>query len=367
VIAPIQKGADATWQQFAATPLGHFTLEVSGATSRVASAITADGTPVGNTLAFLNHNIVRNEALWNAAGKVGAAALTAAQAGFASTMAAIFAAHQSGTLRMEQFVIDGRPLTPEQSEVQRAINVPRGTHVTYFITRGEQPVNVEGKTFKVPTRAFVAIAGGQNVVLLPATGLGKPGAQPWIGYDTGSKRLTMASSSVAAGGWGLVGFSGGTTNFNTSGRADLQALRGLFNIAAFTSGPDSPHKPSGPTTNRLWSIFIADPLSTFFTATTNIGPIAIVGERYRNPQSERVTLGWGGDMKKGIDLTTDPHSSRVVPAFPLVGAGTFTPGADDWKLIQALSDKGLRDVRSVFGQGGSAPPANTEPPAVPAR
>ena len=365
VISPAQAVADTTWKRFEATPLGRLTLDVSGATAKSFSAITADGTPVGNTLAFLDQNLVRNEPLWQAVGQVGAAARMTAQAGFASTMAAVMAAHQSGLLRMESFVTDGRPLTPEQSEVQRAINIPRGEHVTYFITRGEKPVTVDGKVYKVPTRAFVAIAGGQNVVLLPATGLGKPGAQPWIGYDTGSKRLTMASSSVAAGAWALAGFSSGTTNFNTSGRADLQALRGLFNIAAFTSGPDSPTRPGGPTTNRLWSIFIADPLSTFFTTTVNIGPLAIVGERYRNPQTEHVILGLGGpEGSKGLKLATSQHDSRVVPAFPLVGAGTFTPEAGDWQLMEALTKKGLGDVRSVFERGVSAPAAPRQPAAL---
>jgi hypothetical protein len=122
-------------------------------------------------------------------------------------------------------------------------------------------------------------------------------------------------------------------------------------------------RPEGKTTNRLWSIGILDPLSTFVTATTNIGPIAVVPVRIRDPQTEVVTMGWGGSMRKGVNLTTDPHRSQVEPAFPLVGSATFDPKADDWKLMQALSDKGLKEVRDVFGHlvGAPAESAPREP------
>lgn len=339
LVAPTQALLVRGWEKFSSTPAGQLVSAVSGAASSRIAHVTADGTPVGNTLAFLDRHLVRNEPLWNAVGKVGDAGRRLTQIGFAGLMASLATAHANGTLKVASFVTDGRRLTPEQAEIVRAINVPRNMHVTYFLARSETPVTIDGKTYRVPARSFAAVAGGRNVVLLPATGLGKPGAQPWIGYDTNSRRLTIASSSVASAGWALVGFSSGSTNFNTSGRIDLQALRGLWNAVAFTTGPDRPDALSGPSTSKLKTILIADPLSTFFTTTVNAGPLAFVVERYRHPQSERVTI------PDGVALTTDPHSSRVVPAFPLVGAATFDPAAQDWKLLGGLFEAALERAR----------------------
>lgn len=323
IVNPIQAAGKSALDSFIATPGGQLVANMVDQASTQYKVVTADGTPIGNTLAFVDKNFVRNEALWTAVGTAGDVGLNLVKVGLGGTVATLVAASQNGTLEIGQFNT-GDPLTPEQSEMQRAINIPKGMDVIYWRTEGSIDVSVNGVVRTLPTRTFIAFAAGQNTVLLPATGLGKPGAQPWIGYDTNSNKVTVASSSVGAAGWGIMGFSNGTTNFNTSGRVDIQAMRALWNAVAITSGANV---PGGETTNAVKSILIADPLSTFVTGTINVGPAAFVVERFRNPQSERVTF------PGGVNITTEPHPSRVVPAVPLTGSATFDPKAKDWKLM----------------------------------
>lgn len=322
IAKPVQRLGARAFNAFAATPGGRVAVTVLDAAGTKVKAQTAEGTPIGNTLAFLDRNVVRNEGLWNTLGVAGDVGRKLGLAGAAGTMASLTVAYNNGTLESGTFNSGGK-LTPDQAEMVRAVNIPPGMDVVYFRAPGSITVNVNGKNHPIKTRAFVVIAGGRNTLLLPATGPGKPGAQPWIGYDAQQQKMVVASSSVGAGGWGLIGGSNGTTNFNTSWRADVQGLRGLWNALAFNTGPGP---TGGRTTTSLQSILIFDKASTFFTSTTNMGPFGFVGERLRNPQTERV-------FAPGGLVNVAQHDSRVRPAVPLTGSATFDPKADDWKLL----------------------------------
>jgi hypothetical protein len=205
----------------------------------------------------------------------------------------------------------------------RAVNIPPGMEVAYLRAPGSITVNVNGQDRPLKTRAFIVLAGGIGTILPPAPGPGQPGAQLWTGYDKPNGKVVIAQSAVASGGWGLIGGSNGTTNFNTSWRADIQGMRGLWNALAINTGPGP---TGGRTTSSLQSILIFDKASTFFTSTTNIGPLGFVGERLRYKQTERAIVPGGL-------VQVEPHDSRVRPAIPLVGSATFRPEADDWQLL----------------------------------
>ena len=336
VAQPTAAGAMDMYSRFAATPVGQYFETQAARLGGAVNAVVGEGTPVANLITAFDQGIVKNERLWAGVDKVGAAGRKVASGAAATTLAIIANAHRTGTLQTGTFNTSGT-LTPEQLQMVKGINIPPNINVRYFTVPTTIPVTVKGETFNVKGAATIVVGDGSNVVFLPALGPGRPGAQPWFGpvQDGGAlrnqKQLVAASSSVAAARWDVVGFSLGTTNFNVGGRADLQVGRGLLNIFAAQLNRDG--APPGKPRATVQSILIGDAVSTFHTASFNAGPLAIVVDRVRNPQNERVTLPNGS---KTVTLGTDAHPSSVQPAFPLLGASTWNPEADDIRMFKAF-------------------------------
>ena len=335
VAEPSADRAMQMYEQFSQTPVGRvFDSQVRKVPGAV-EAVIGQGTPLGKVLEGFDKAVVKNEKLWNAVDKAGAFGRKVV-VGAAGTTAAIIAnASQNGSLETGVFNTSGQ-LTPAQLQMVKGINIPPNMNVRYYTVPTIVPVEVKGQTFYVKGAATIVAAEGSNVLFLPALGPGKPGAQPWFGpvQDGGSsrteKQIVAASSSVAAAKWGVLGFSIGTSNFNVGGRADVQLGRGLLNILAIQGKRFDP--PPGTPRTTAQSILIADPVSTFHSASINIGPLALVVDRVRNPQTEIVTLGGG---RETITFPGRPHSSSVQPAIPFLGASTWDPSQDDVKLLQA--------------------------------
>ena len=323
------------YQRFAETPVGRvFDAQIQKVPGAV-EAVIGQGTPLGKVLHGFDQAIVKNERLWDVVDKAGAVGRKIV-VGAAGTTAAIIAnASQNGTLVTGTFNTSGK-LTPAELQMVKSINIPPNMNVRFYTVPTTVSVPVNGQTFNVKGAATIVVAEGSNVLFLPALGAGKPGAQPWFGpvQDGGitrnEKQLVAASSSVAAAKWGVLGFSLGTSNFNVGGRADVQLGRGLVNILAIQGKRFDP--PAGTARVTAQSILIADPVSTFHSATINIGPLALVVDRVRNPQSEKLTIPAGRDS---ITPFGKPHASSVQPAIPFLGASTWDPTQDDVRLLNA--------------------------------
>jgi uncharacterized protein YjbI with pentapeptide repeats/bisphosphoglycerate-dependent phosphoglycerate mutase len=335
--------------RFADTRAGQAVVGATTQSRDAVQALTSEGTLLGDTSRWLYSQTVANEPLWNNVDKAAKGGQAVVAGGLASTLAALAYGQQTGTLETGRFRTGG-DLPPDQMEIVKAINIPPGMDVNYWKVQGSTTVEVDGKSHEVPTRAFVALAEGRNAVLLPALGPGQPGAQPWVGYDRESKKGVAASSSVAAGWWGLAGFSAGTPNLNVNHRSDLQVGRVLVNAL---SGQTGINPDTGKAASSLQSILIADPLSTFNASTINAGPLAVVVNRVRDPQSERLAVGL---PKSEATFSRDSHASSVFPAFPVVGAGTWDPNAGDIQLIGDLLSRRPR-------QNESPAPRSTEQPS----
>ena len=335
VAQPTAAGAMDMYTRFASTPVGQFYEAQAAKLGNVVNGLVGQGTPVANLITAFDQGIVKNERLWAGVDKVGAVGRKVASGAAATTLAIIANAYRTGTLKTGTFNTAGT-LTPEQLQMVKGINIPPNINVRYFTVPTIIPVTVKGETFNVKGAATIVVGDGTNVVFLPALGPGKPGAQPWFGpvKDGGQLRnqtqLVAASSSVAAARWDLAGFSLGTTNFNVGGRADLQVGRGLLNIFAAQLNRDDARP--GKSRATVQSILIGDVVSTFHSASFNAGPLAIVVDRVRNPQNERVTLPNGS---KTITFGADAHPSSVQPAFPLLGASTWDPEAEDIRMLKA--------------------------------
>jgi hypothetical protein len=335
VAQPTATAAIDMYSRFASTPVGqHFETQRVQAAG-VVQSVLGENTPIGTMLRVFDRAVVKNERLWDTVDKAGAVGRKAAAGAAGTTLAIVANAYRTGTLQTGTFNSSG-DLTAAQKEMVRQVNIPQNINVRYFTVPTTLPVTVKGHTYQVQAHATIVVGEGSGVLLLPALGPGKPGAQPWFGpvQDGGLSRterqLVSASSSVAAAHWDVLGFNIGTTNFNAGGRADLQFGRGLFNIFAAQLKRDD----VGPGTPRatLQTIAIGDLWSTFHSATFNVGPLAVVVDRFRNPQNERVTLPRGD---KTFTFGGDAHSSSVQPAFPLTGAGTWDPGAEDIQMFNA--------------------------------
>jgi hypothetical protein len=336
VAEPTKDGALAMYQQFAATPVGAFFENQASRASEALKAFGGEGTRVGNMLRAFDEGVVKNERLWDGVDKAGAVGRKVVGAAAGATLTILANGYRAGTLKTGTFTT-GTNMTPEQLQMVKGVNIPPGMNVRYFTVPTTIPVTVKGQTFNIKAAATIVVGDGSNVVFLPALGPGKPGAQPWFGpvQDGGpnrdQKQLVSASSSVAAARWDVVGFSIGTSNFNVGGRADLQVGRGLLNIFAAQSnrGVVAPGQPR----NKVQSIVIADAYSTFHTATINVGPLALVVDRVRNPQNERWTFPNGPST---VTLGKDSHPSSVQPAVPLLGASTWDPREDDVQMLLKL-------------------------------
>ena len=348
VAQPTAERAVQMYERFAQTPVGRvFDAQVRKVPGAV-EAVIGQGTPLGKVLQGFDQAIVKNEKLWDVVDKAGAVGRKIV-VGAAGTTAAIIAnASQNGTLQTGTFNTSGK-LTPAQLQMVKGINIPPNMNVRFYTVPTDVPVTVKGQTFNVKGAATIVVAEGSNVLFLPALGPGKPGAQPWFGpvQDGGltrtEKQIVAASSSVAAAKWGVLGFSLGTSNFNVGGRADVQLGRGLLNILAIQGKRFDP--PAGTPRVTAQSILIADPVSTFHSASINIGPLALVVDRVRNPQTELLTVPAG---RNSITPFGKPHPSSVQPAIPFLGASTWDPTQDDVRLLNAW-----------FGQlreGGGAKP-----------
>jgi hypothetical protein len=345
VAQPTAASAIELYSRFQSTPVGEYfeAQRVKGAA--VLDSVIGEGSPIGTALAVFDRAIVKNERLWDTVDKAGAVGRKVAAGAAGTTLAIIANGYRTGTLQTGTFNTDGK-LTPEQQQMVKGINIPHNMNVRYFTVPTTIPVTVKGHTYNVKAAATIVVGDGSNVLLLPALGPGKPGAQPWFGpvQDGGlsrnEKQLVSASSSVAALHWDVLGFNIGTSNFNASGRADLQAGRGLLNIFAAQLKRNDP--PAGQPRATLQTIVIGDLLSTFHSATFNVGPLAVVVDRFRNPQNERFTFPRGN---KTVTFGGDAHSSSVQPAFPLTGSGTWDPKADDIGLFKALV--GMPDAGAV--------------------
>jgi hypothetical protein len=336
VAQPTAAAAMDMYSRFTSTPVGeYFESQRVRAAGAVQSAV-GENSAIGTVLRAFDHHLVRNERLWQTLDTVGMVGRRAAGGAAATTLAVIANAYRSGTLQTGTFNTSG-VLTPAQTEMVRGINIPRNMNVRYFTAPMTIPVTVRGQTYNVQAHATIVVGDGSNVVLLPALGPGQAGAQPWFGpvHDGGQSRnerqLVAASSSVAAARWDVLGFNIGTTNFNVGGRADLQAGRGLLNIfaAQLQRQPPAPGQPRA----KLQTIVIGDLWSTFHTATFNVGPLALVVDRHRNPQNERVTFP---NARNTITFGRDAHPSSVQPAVPLTGAATWDPDADDVQMLKAV-------------------------------
>jgi hypothetical protein len=336
VAQPTARGAMEMYSRFQSTPVGqHFEVQ-KGRAAGVLRSVVGEDTPVGNALRLFDQAVVRNERLWAGLDKAGAIGRKLVVGAAATTAAILANAYRTGTLQTGTFNTSGK-LTPAQMQMVKGINIPPNMNVRFFTVPTTIPVTVRGQVFNVKAAATMVVAEGSNVLFLPALGPGKPGAQPWVGpvQDGGrsgtEKQLVAASSSVAAAGWGLVGFNIGTDNFNIGGRADVQAGRGLLNTfaAQFKRQDAPPGQPRG----TLQTIVIADLLSTFHSATINVGPLAVVVDRVRVPQNERFTFPNGANP---ITLNRDARRSSVQPAIPATGSGTFNPEAEDVKAFLAL-------------------------------
>jgi uncharacterized protein YjbI with pentapeptide repeats/bisphosphoglycerate-dependent phosphoglycerate mutase len=313
------------------TPGGRKLSQTATTAKDAVSALIAQDTPLGKAVDFVDQHVVRNTQLWNAVDTAGKAGRDLIKAGAVGTVAAIATAARTGHLKTGEFRSGGN-LTPEQLEIVRAVNIPPNVDVRYWKVEGRLPVVVDGRTYSVPTRAFIAVGGGNGVVLLPSTGPGKPGAQPWFGRDgtnPSGNTLTATASSVAAANWNVLGFSFGTTNLNVGGRFDLQLLRGLVNPAAVQI-PEQKLVGKPPVSAK--SIAIFDLFSTFVTGSVNVGPAAFVPLRVRNPQTEH--LVWP-DPGRSVPLNKS-HPSVVQPAVPLSGSTTWDATAEDVQLVKAL-------------------------------
>lgn len=345
---PTAEGAIQMYERFAQTPVGRvFDAQVRKVPG-VVEAVIGQGTPLGKVLQGFDQAIVKNEKLWDTVDKVGAVGRKIV-VGAAGTTAAIIAnASQNGTLITGTFNTSGK-LTPDQLQMVKGINIPPNMNVRFYTVPSVTPVTVKGQTFNVKGAATIVVAEGSNVLFLPALGPGKPGAQPWFGGvpDLGPRRdekgIVAASSSVGAAKWGLLGFSLGTSNFNVGGRADVQIGRGLLNILAIQG--KRLDQPAGTPRVVAQSILIADPVSTFHSASINIGPLAVVVDRVRNPQSEKITFPAG---RNSITPLGEAHPSSVQPAIPFLGASTWDPTQDDVRALNAWL--------SQLGGGGGAKP-----------
>jgi hypothetical protein len=336
VAQPTAASAIELYSRFQSTPVGQYFEEQRVKGAAVLDSVIGEDSPIGTALGVFDRAIVKNERLWDTVDKAGAIGRKAASGAAATTLAIIANGYRTGTLQTGTFNSDGK-LTPEQQQMVKGVNIPHNMNVRYFTVPTTIPVTVKGHTYNVKAAATIVVGDGSNVLLLPALGPGKPGAQPWFGpvQDGGlsrtEKQLVSASSSVAAAHWDVLGFNIGTTNFNASGRADLQAGRGLLNIFAAQLKRNDP--PAGQPRATLQTIVIGDLVSTFHSATFNVGPLAVVVDRFRNPQNERITFPRGN---KTVTFGGDAHSSSVQPAFPLTGSGTWDPKADDVGLFKAL-------------------------------
>jgi uncharacterized protein YjbI with pentapeptide repeats/bisphosphoglycerate-dependent phosphoglycerate mutase len=332
VTGPIADKTIAAFERFADTRSGQAVVGASSQAREAVQALTSEGTLLGDSARWLYSQTIANEPLWDGVGKAAKAGQAVVAGGLASTLAALAYGRANGTLETGRFRTGG-DLPAEQMEIVKAINIPPGMDVNYWKVQDTTKVEVDGKTHEVPTRAFIALAEGNNAVLLPALGPGQPGAQPWVGYDRESKKGVAASSSVAAGWWGLAGFSAGTPNLNVNHRSDLQVGRLLLNALSGQTGIDA---DTGKAKSSLQSILIADPVSTFNASTINAGPLAVVVNRVRDPQNERLTAGSPGE----VNFSRDSHRSMLFPAFPVVGAGTWDPNAGDIQLLGDLLSRG---------------------------
>jgi hypothetical protein len=344
VAQPTKEGAIAMYERFAGTPdgrsagtpVGRFLATQASRASEALTNFAGQGTPIGNVLRAFDEGIVKNERLWEGVDKAGAAGRKIVGAAAGATLTILANGYRTGALRTGTFNTSGK-LTPEQLQMVKGVNIPPNINVRYYTVPTMVPVTVKGQTFNIKGAATIVVGDGSNVVFLPALGPGKPGAQPWFGpvQDGGpnrdQKQLVSASSSVAAAKWEVFGFSIGTSNFNVGGRADLQVGRGLLNIFAAQSNRGIP--PTGQPRNKIQSIVIGDVYSTFHTATINVGPLALVVDRVRNPQNERITVPNG---RNSITFGNDAHSSSVQPAVPLLGASTWDPREDDVQMLLKL-------------------------------
>jgi hypothetical protein len=336
VAQPTAAAANEMYSRFTSTAVGQHVEAQRVRAAGTVQSVLGENSHIGKALRLFDDVIVKNELLWDSVDKAGALARKGVGFGAAATLALIADAHRNGTLQVGRFSTNGE-LTPAQEEIIRGVNIPRNMNVWYLRVPTTIPTKVHGRTYHVPGHATVVFGDGSGVALLPALGPGQAGAQPWFGpvKDGGlsrmEKQLVSASSSVFAAHWDLVGFNTGTTNFNTSGRIDLQALRGLFNIyaAQLNRAPNQ----TGKSRLTVQNISIFDTISTFYTGTINVGPVAVVPLRFRNPQNERVTLLRGD---KTFTFGADAHSSSVQPAFPLTGAGTWDPNGVDIQVLKAI-------------------------------
>jgi hypothetical protein len=335
VATPTKEGALALYQRFSGTPVGSFFETQANRAKNALTAFGGEGTPVGNVLRAFDQAVVKNERLWEGVDKVGAAGRKAVSVAAGATLTILANGYRTGTLRTGTFNSSGT-LTPEQLQMVKGVNIPPNMNVRYFTVPTTIPVTVKGQTFNVKAAATIVVGDGNNVVFLPALGPG-PGAQPWFGpvMDGGSnrdqKQIVAASSSVAAVKWNVFGFTIGTSNFNVGGRADLQVGRGLLNIFSAQTNRQTP--PPGESRNKLQTIIIGDAVSTFHSASINVGPLAVVVDRVRNPQNERLTLPNG---RGTVTLGKDAHPSSVQPAIPLLGASTWDPREDDVQMLLKL-------------------------------
>ena len=348
VAHPTAEGAIQMYERFAQTPVGRvFDTQVRKVPG-VVEAVIGQGTPLGKVLQGFDQAIVKNEKLWEVVDKAGAVGRKIVVGAAARTAVIIANASQDGTLMSGTFNTGGT-LTPAQLQMVKGINIPPNMNVRYYTVRTDVPVTLKGQTYNVKNAATIVVAEGSNVLFLPALGPGRPGAQPWFGPvpDLGPRRdekgIVAASSSVAAVKWGVLGFSLGTSNFNVGGRADVQIGRGLLNILAIQG--KRLDQPAGTPRVTAQSILIADPVSTFHSASINIGPLALVVDRVRNPQSEKLTFPAG---RSGITPFGEAHSSSVQPAIPFLGASTWDPTQDDVRLLNAW-------FTQLGGSGGATP------------
>ena len=125
----------------------------------------------------------------------------------------------------------------------------------------------------------------------------------------------------------------------------MQLARGLGNILAIQGRRFEP--PAGQKRVTAQSILIFDPVSTYYQANLNVGPVGLVVARNRAPQTEWVTLPNG---KKTITFPGTPHKSSVQPALPVLGASTWDPTQDDIRLFKAW-----------FGETPKGPAGNPAP------
>ncbi len=352
VAAPTQAAAGKMYTKFQSTPVGEYweTQAVKG--KAVLQKVTNENTPFGKLLNVMNQHVVQNDKLWSAVDKAGAVGRNVVLGSMGTTLAIIAYAYSTGKLKTGTFNSSDPKLTPEQLQMLKGVNIPPGMNVRFFSAPMTTPVEVNGKTFYVKSAATIVVGEGSNVLFLPASGPGKPGAQPWFGptSDGGKTRnqpqIVAASSSVAAAHWDVIGFNIGTSNFNVGGRADLQFARGLLNIGAAQLYRKAP--PAGEAKFNFKTVLISDLVSTFHSATINVGPVAVVVDRERNPQTERVTLPIVGKQDYPVGtFAGKAHGSKVQPAIPVMGASTWDPNQDDVRLINTVLGGG--------GGGGSAP------------